>query len=455
MSEQIGKEGITQSDLAGYEKLAEQYKNEIKAEWESGNLKFLNLPKEKSYAKAALEFSKKRIDKFENFVVLGIGGSALGNTALLTALGHPYHNLVSKKLRNGSPRIFILDNIDPDQFHGFLETIDIKKTLFNVISKSGETAETMSQFLIIYDMLIKKLDKKHRNHLVITTDATKGFLRKIIDKEGYDNFIVPDGVGGRFSVLTPVGLLSSAFAGIDINSLLKGASSIVDTFFERDYKTNPVMLNAVIHHHLEQKCGKTISVMMPYSYRLKDFADWYRQMWAESLGKRYDLKGNEVFTGQTPIKALGVTDQHSQVQLYTEGPQNKVFTLLTVEEWKSKVRIPKMFKNIEGLSYLGNHTLNELMTYEKLGTELALKSAGRPTCQIIFPKINAFTIGQFIMFYEIQTVFAGKLYQINPYDQPGVEAGKKTTYALMGRKGYENLKKEISASLSKPKNYLV
>jgi len=449
MQEVIGKEGISKKELSGYKSVSTRYRDEMKKEYESGGLKFLSLPFNKQYAKEALKFAKERINKYENFVVLGIGGSALGNIALLTALGHPYYNIVSKKERKGSPRIFILDNIDPDQFYGFLETIDIRKTLFNVVSKSGETAETMSQFLIIYDMLNRKLGKKHKNNLVITTDASKGFLRKIIEKENYDSFVVPDGVGGRFSILTPVGLLSSAFAGIDINNLLKGAASIVEMFLKNDYLKNPTMLNAALHYHFDTQKGNNISVMMPYSYKLKDFADWYRQIWAESLGKKFNLKGKEVFTGQTPIKALGVTDQHSQVQLYTEGPNNKIFTFLSVDDFDNTIKIPKLFKEIDGLAYLGNHSLNELMTFERIGTELALKAAKRPQCQILFPKVNAFTVGQFIMFYEIQTALSGKFYQINPYDQPGVEAGKKVAYALMGRKGYEDYQKEILKQLSK------
>jgi len=453
MAEAIGKEhGISKQELARYKQILTKYKNELKNEFTEGGVRFLGLPTQNKETAEVLEYAKRQQKKIDTFVVLGIGGSALGNTALITALCHPFHNLVATKTK--VPKIFVLDNIDPDQFSAFLETVDLNKCLFNVISKSGETAETMSQFLIIYNMLKKKFGSKIAEHLVITTDAEKGFLRKIIKKEKYESFIVPDGVGGRFSVLTPVGLLSSAIVGIDIKSLLKGANSMVDMFFKNAFEKNPIMLNCAIHYHLNKSKGKHISVMMSYSARLKDFADWYRQLWAESLGKRYTITGKKVFAGQTPIKAVGVTDQHSQVQLYTEGPNDKVFTMLCVEEWNKKVTIPKLFNDIEGLSYLGNHTLNDLMTYERMGTELALKDAMRPTCKIIFPKVNAFTVGQFIMFYEIQTALAGKLLQINPYDQPGVEAGKQATYALMGRKGYESKKKTIIESLKKAKKYL-
>jgi glucose-6-phosphate isomerase len=454
LSDAIGNNGVPLKEIYSYEKIAAQYKKEIKSEYATGNLKFIDLPFEKKYSKDCYEYAKKRINRYDNFVVLGIGGSALGNIALLTALQHPYYNLLSKKERKGLPRIFILDNIDPDQIGSFLDVIDVKKTLFNVISKSGETAETMSQFLIFYDQL-KKQTHNYKNHLVITTDANKGFLRKIIEKEKIDSFIVPDGIGGRFSVLTPVGLLSSAFANINLNELLRGAKSIVDIFFKNTFKANPIILNSLFHYHYFKNLGKDISVMMSYSYRLKDLTDWYRQLWAESLGKRYDLTGKEIFTGQTPIKALGVTDQHSQVQLYTEGPNNKIFTILQVQKWDKTVKIPKVFKDIEGLSYLGGSSLNNLMMYERIGTEYALALASRPTCKIIFPKVNEFTVGQFIMFYELQTLFTGKLLNINPFDQPGVEAGKKATYALMRRKGYENVLDDIKSILTKTKDYLI
>lgn len=453
LKEAIGNSGVDLKVIKNYEKIASSYKKEIKSEWNKGHLQFINLPFERKYAKECYEYAQKRMGKYDNFVVLGIGGSALGNIALLTALQHPYYNLLTKRERNNLPKIFILDNIDPDQIGAFLDIIDIKKTLFNVISKSGETAETMSQFLIFYDLLKKKIGNNVKNNLVITTDEKKGFLRKIIEKENYDSFIVPDGVGGRFSILTPVGLLSSAFAGINLINLLNGAKSIIEMFFSKNFLKNPIILNSVFHYHFYKYLHKDISVMMSYSYRLKDFTDWYRQLWAESLGKKFNIKGKQIYTGQTPIKALGVTDQHSQVQLYTEGPNNKIFTILQVQKWNKTIKIPKLFNDIEGLSYLGGSTLNNLMMFERIGTEYALAKASRPTCKIIFPEINPYTIGQFIMFYELQTVFTGKLLQINPFDQPGVEAGKKATYSLMKRKGYENIIDDIKKILTKTKNY--
>jgi len=183
---------------------------------------------------------------------------------------------------------------------------------------------------------------------------------------------------------------------------------------------------------------------MPYSNSLYDFADWYRQLWAESLGKRFDKDGREVFTGQTPVKALGTTDQHSQIQLYAEGPNDKVITFLTVENFNHDYVIPNLHPEREEVSYLGGKCLSALLNAERLATEIALCKAGRPNANLVFPKLDAKNLGAAIMMYQIQTVFTGKLLGINSLDQPGVEAGKIATYALMGKKGFSQERKEIA-----------
>ncbi len=371
--------------------------------------------------------------RFDTMVVLGIGGSALGNKALYTAL----------KTEAELPRkLFVYDNVDPIFLHEILQGIDLETTVFNIITKSGTTAETMAGYMILVELIKRKFPRDFQKRIIITTDREKGFLRQVIIQEGYQSFVVPDNVGGRFSVLTDVGLVSSAFAGIDIAALLKGAGDMRDNCSEPEIMTNPAYLNGLIHF-LYYRQGKNISVMMPYSNSLYDFADWYRQLWAESLGKRYDTKGREIYVGQTPVKALGTTDQHSQVQLYTEGPNDKVFTFLTVESIKHDYLIPNLHPEREEVSYLGGRKLSELLNAERFATEIALSKAQRPNCNIVFPQIDAYHLGQFIMLYEIQTVFAGKLLHINPLDQPGVEAGKIATYALMGKSGYDKERDEI------------
>jgi glucose-6-phosphate isomerase len=210
-------------------------------------------------------------------------------------------------------------------------------------------------------------------------------------------------------------------------------------------------MGAALNYLLYAKKGKPILVMMPYSHALRDLADWFRQLWAESLGKKLSLQGKVVNVGPTPVKALGVTDQHSQVQLYMEGPHDKAFTLLAVERFEEDVPIPHLYPELEAMAYLGGRSLAELFRAEQLATTWALTKARRPNATILFPQVSPHTVGQFIYLMEVMTAFMGKLLQVNPFDQPGVELGKQATYALMGRAGYDKLRAEL-ADISKGKS---
>ncbi len=351
--------------------------------------------------------------------------------------------------------MFFVDNVDPDQFSSLMESIKLDKTVFNVITKSGGTSETMAQFMIARGLVKKDLGKKAlKKNFACITDPEKGNLRKIVRDEKLRSLEVPPLVGGRFSVFTPVGLLSAAVSGIDIDELLAGAASMDMRTSRPGIWENPAYLSAALQYLADTKKGKNISVMMPYSQALKDVADWYRQIWAESLGKRLDLQGNVVHTGQTPVKALGATDQHSQVQLYMEGPNDKTFTFLRVEEFDTKVTIPKDFTDIPGAAFLIGKSLNQLINAEQAATETALMSAGRPCATITVPAVNPFTLGQILYMFEVQTAFAGGLYGIDPFDQPGVEEGKLLTYAMMDRPGYEKKKNELE-KIKKKAGYVI
>jgi len=378
------------------------------------------------------------LENFENFVVIGIGGSALGNQALHSSLNPLNWNNLSREKRMKKARIFVLDNVDPDMVSSILGELDLKTTVFNVISKSGMTAECMSNYLIARGLL-DKLGLPASEHFIFTTDSEKGVLREIADREKIRTLTIPDDVGGRFSVLTPVGLLSALAEGIDIYGLYEGARFGRERYLRDNVKSNPALVNALIHYAYMKK-GYNISVMMPYSNRLYTLADWYRQLWAESLGKKFDLNGRIVHTGQTPIKALGAIDQHSQVQLYNEGPKDKVITFIKLEDFGNQLTVPFIHSDVEALSYLNGVELAELLNAELRGTSIALASNGIPNLIITFPQIDAFHVGEFIVSYEIQTAIAGTLLRINPYDQPGVELGKKLTYAFMGRRGYEEIR---------------
>jgi glucose-6-phosphate isomerase len=454
----IGREhGITSAQL---KKLAEKTSpliSRLNKERKAGKAPYRDLPYNKDIPRKVKKIVGEVKDNCENLVVLGIGGSALGNIALQTAL-NPYMSNLDDKRRKG-PRLFVFDNIDPSQFVSFLDWVGKKldKTIFNVISKSGQTSETAAQFLIIHKLLLDKLGRKGlRNQVIATTDAKKGTLRKITDDLKLRCLEVPDGVGGRFSVLSAVGLFSAAMCGIDIDSLLAGARDMDKKVGRENFYKNPAAIIAAINYHFYNR-GKKISVMMPYSYHLKDLADWYRQLWAESLGKAENLKGSEVHIGPTPIKALGATDQHSQIQLYREGPNDKLFAFLQVNNFDKDIKIGPAPDCAPELGFLAGKNMGTLLNNEKIATEYALLQSQRPCLTVFFPEVNAYTVGQFIYLYEVTTSLAGALFGINPYDQPAVELGKEATFALMGKASgeYEELARQIRSLTKVDKKYLV
>lgn len=392
------------------------------------------------------EYAAMVENRFDNVLVLGIGGSALGARAFCHALLKPYWNMLSKEERNGFPRIFFLDNIDPDEINGLLNTIDLTKTLVNVITKSGSTAETMSQFMIIKDKLQNLLGDDYRKNIVATTDKQAGILRQIANQEGYKTFVVPDDVGGRFSVFSPVGLLPMALVGIDIDEIINGIKVMDLSLKNTDINKNIAAQNALIHYLMDTKKSHYISVMMPYSSRLKYLSDWYVQLWAESLGKEIDKNGNIVNIGPTPIGALGVTDQHSQIQLFNEGKHDKLINFVRIDEFDTTLEIPRIFE-FTGVNYLGGKTINELINAEADATAVALCDFKRPNLTIHIPKLTPYYMAQLFYMLEMQTAIAGELYNINAFNQPGVEQAKNYTYALMGRQGYEESKHELEEKI--------
>ncbi|HEY8667096.1 MAG TPA: hypothetical protein VIL86_10540, partial [Tepidisphaeraceae bacterium] len=257
-----------------------------------------------------------------------------------------------------------------------------------------------------------------------------------------------------FSVMSAVGLFSAAMCGIDVDAVLEGAADMDKRIKDPDLLNNPAAMLAAIHWLLDRK-GKSMSVMMPYSTSLYSLADWFRQLWAESLGKQNGLNKKNIFAGQTPIKALGTTDQHSQVQLYREGPNDKIITFLEVERFAQKLAIPTSMKDVEALAYLAGSNFQTLINSEKLGTEYALLESQRPTMTVTFPQITPQTVGQFLYLYEAAVSYMGALYEINTYDQPAVQLGKDATYALMGKSGHADLAKKIQAVAKRDKNFQI
>ncbi|MGQ0560657.1 MAG: glucose-6-phosphate isomerase [Gemmatimonadota bacterium] len=403
----------------------------------AGEIGFYKLPHERALLDEILPFAERIGQAFDTVVVLGIGGSALGTLALQQALAKPHWNELSDDGRDYFPRLYVLDNVDPTTIGPLLERLDLRRTLVNVVSKSGATAETMAQFLIVRAKLQAVLeDDAYRGHLIFTTDPKQGVLREIADSEHIPVLPVPPDVGGRFSVLSAVGLLPAALIGIDVVALLDGAAAMEERGRAAVLKDNPAALFAFLQHAAHMRHGAPIHVMMAYTDRLYLVADWFRQLWAESLGKRHARDQREVFRGPTPVKALGATDQHSQVQLYMEGPFDKTITFLAARELGADVVVPHLYTDNEALACLGGRTLGQLLDAERVATRQALASNGRMNMTIELPAITAHALGQLLMMLQIATVYAGALYDVDPFDQPGVELGKQLTYGLMGRAGY-------------------
>jgi glucose-6-phosphate isomerase len=303
----------------------------------------------------------------------------------------------------------------------------------------------MAQFLIVYAWLRKRVGvKKAARQMAAITDPGKGDLLDIARREGFAVFAIPPNVGGRFSVLTPVGLLPAALVGVNVKKLLAGAGSMVQACRRPELETNPALQVALHQFLLDSRYGKIIQAVYCYSNALLPLAFWYKQLWTESLGKQFDRDKREVFCGQTVVEALGVTDQHSQSQLYMEGPRDKAITFWEVVKDDYRLRIPKRFPKHSATGYLGGHTLNELFRAEKFATELALTEAGRPNCTLTFPRTDEHSVGQLIMMTEFQTAYAGEFYNINAFDQPGVQLGKDLTYALLGREGFDDERRRIA-----------
>lgn len=419
------------------------------------DLAWMDLPQERFQLNEIQALAEEVRANCDDFVVLGIGGSALGNTALVSALCPPYLNELSPDVRGG-PRIYVLDNVDPVQSRTLFEKLDLSRTAFNAITKSGSTAETISHLLIARERLAGLPGPQPSWRIIATTDRQEGPLYDMAKAEGYPMLIVPDGVGGRFSVLSPVGLLTAAVAGIDVGGLLAGAAAMDERCQPEDLRSNPALINAALQY-LSDKRGRPISVMMPYAYGLYAMADWYRQLWAESLGKADTRDKKPIHCGPTPVKALGATDQHSQVQLYMEGPPDKVITFLAADAFDCEWAMPGKVAIGEGADYLAGHSLNELLDAERIGTELALTMDDRPNCTITLPRLSAHALGQLIYMLEVQTAYAGEFYNINAFDQPGVELGKLNAQAMLGRPGekFERQRRAIAGRPAKNGAYIV
>jgi glucose-6-phosphate isomerase len=414
--------GVTPSEFKKFEQTVGKYVTAMQSRGQD----FLKVLDDRETLKKIGDFAAKARDRYSDIVVLGIGGSALGAICLQNALGKLF-----EKPAFGTVRLTVLDNIDPLLLAEFEKSVDLKRTLFLVITKSGGTPETLAQFLYFKSLVsAKKLD--WLKHFVFITDPRKGLLRDLARKNpGLPVFDVPEKVGGRFSVLTAVGLLPAALIGIDVEKLLQGAAKAAKQALSTDWRRNDAFRLAVTQYLLYKK-GKNIAVFFPYAQKLWKLADWYRQLLAESIGKEFNRKGKRVNVGITPVPALGATDQHSQNQLYNEGPNDKFYLFLEVLKPAIDLKIPfdREWQPKE-ISYLKNVSFNRLLQTEMQGTMQALLKKNRPLAKISLERLDAENLGQLLVTLESSVAFLGELFGIDAFDQPGVELSKKLTKAML------------------------
>jgi glucose-6-phosphate isomerase len=434
----ISSGGIDEKTWAGAAKQFAEAKRGFDSLRASGSVGFVDLPADKKLLDQVTSFTSAAGGRYDDVVILGIGGSALGPIALRTALRPHGWNMLSDTSRDGYPRVHVLDNVDPETIAALLGRLQLARTLFIVTSKSGGTAETMSQFLIVHARLESaKLDVA--NHFVFITDPKQGALRPLAERLKVPALDIPPSVGGRFSVLTPVGTLPAALIGIDVKALLAGAGAMAKRCDAEDLAANPAGVYSMLQWLADTHLKKSIAVFMPYSDPLRDFAAWFVQLWAESLGKK---RPDGTSVGSTPIPALGATDQHAQVQLFMEGPADKTVTFVAIKERGTDVKIPAGFSDVKELGYLAGHSLSELIDVEQRATAGALARRGRPNMTFHLDRVDASHVGELMMLLEIATAYAGQLYGIDAFNQPGVELGKQFAYALLGRPGADAAKKE-------------
>lgn len=450
MASSVGSQGgLTDEELQAEQPRFAAAVGRARKDAESGRIGFWHLPKQEGLAQAAKDVAKALPTGLSDVLVLGIGGSSLGARAVYHALCGP--EAITGVGDSGKPRLHLPDNSDPYLLKHLLTALKPESTCVLVISKSGGTVETAAQMLIVVEWLKAALGDGAKKQLVAITDPKSGSLRELAMAEGWHMLTVPPNVGGRFSVLSAVGLLPALLCGVDIDAMLAGAASMIDRCMNDTLAENPAGLIAAVHVLQHRLRGRPIHVMMPYSDQLRPFAAWHVQLWAESLGKRVNLDGEIVEQGPTPLPAVGATDQHAQVQLFIEGPRDKVISFIRVAEPAVDITMP----SIEGANhYLGGHSLSELLEAELQGTMQALANTGRPSLLVTIPRVDAHSLGALFYLYEAATALAGDLYGIDTFDQPGVELGKRLAFGLLGRAGYEETGAEVRTALEKrPKQY--
>ncbi|MBE3592937.1 MAG: glucose-6-phosphate isomerase [Thermoanaerobacter sp.] len=404
-------------------------------------LGWVSLPKD--YDKVEFERIKKAAEKIQSdsdaFVVIGIGGSYLGARAAIEMLSHSFYNLLPKSKRNAPEIYFAGNSISSTYLSDLFELIEDKDVSINVISKSGTTTEPAIAFRVFRDFLEKKYGKEGaKSRIYVTTDREKGALKKLADEEGYETFVIPDDVGGRYSVLTAVGLLPIAVAGISIDDMMQGAYDASTVYINDNLNENISMQYAILRNILYRK-GKAIEILVNYEPKLHYFSEWWKQLFGESEGK--DNKG--IY----PASVDFTTDLHSMGQFIQEGSRNIFETVLNVEKPVKDIVINEDKDNIDGLNFLAEKTIDFVNKKAFEGTLLAHTDGNVPNLVVNIPEISAYYFGNLVYFFEMACAISGYINGVNPFDQPGVEAYKKNMFALLGKPGYEKEKELLEKRL--------
>ncbi len=429
-----GERGVTREGLAGLAPRLEGIRARLAEMVDSDTGTFANTFRRDEPEKV-IQLAESLRGQFRNLVLVGIGGSTWGTLAIQAALCHSGWNELDTT-RGDRPRFYFLDNSDPEALNDLLESIDPAETLVNVVSKSGTTAETAANFTALAGHFRECLGDSWRRHFVLTTDAGEGLLQRIGREEQLPVLDIPPATGGRFSLLSAVGLFPAALLGVDVRALLAGAEAVTRAAIDRPLEHNAVLQSSAASWLCYTDWAR-VNVLMPYARALRYVANWYVQLWGESLGKKVDRQGQVRHSGSTPLGALGAADQHSLLQLFMEGPLDKLVTFIKVDHFPRPCPIPGTFASHPEIAYLGGHDMASLINAELESTAEALRLEGRPSRTLVLPEVNAFYLGQLFQFFMLETFINGELMDLNTFDQPGVEAGKILTYGAMGRPGFE------------------
>ena len=400
-------------------------------------LGWLDLPV--NYDKEEFERIKKAAKKIQSdsevLVVIGIGGSYLGAKACIEALSHSFYALLDKTKRPYPHIVFCGNSISEKYLHDLEEALEGKDFSINIISKSGTTTEPAVAFRVLKKALIKKYGKEEaRKRIYATTDRAKGALKKLTDEEGYESFVVPDDVGGRFSVLTAVGLLPIAVAGIDIDKLMAGAAAARKSALEKPYKENSALLYAALRNIIHRK-GKAVEILANYEPSLHYISEWWKQLYGESEGK--DNKG--IYPASVDL----TTDLHSMGQFIQEGSRILYETVISIEEPLVNMLLEEEEKDTDGMNYLAGKSIDFVNKSAMNGTILAHTDGGVPNLSIVLPKLNEEYLGELFYFFEFACGVSGYILAVNPFNQPGVESYKKNMFALLGKPGFEREREEL------------